>query len=682
MGNRLFSCFLAVCFACVVSAGAQEQKKTVEPADIMNLQQLSDPQLSPDGRYVAFVKSAPGGDPHIWLVPTDGSSPARPFILSGGVDVSPQWSPDSTKIAFLSDRKNPLTEDKVFNFSLEGGNYNSKIPEQQEQPLATNEGNPMPSRQIWLISLDGGEAIPLTDVPGGVRSFQWSKDGRFLAFIRKDPFTAEELKNQQQKQDQILMNQHEKFDRLWIYDFESRQARLLTHEDIEIDDFLWSPDGTRFLARVSPSTTYNDHWYVSKIVILNAKTGEVEQTLLDHASWTVPEWSPDGGSVIFGKRGPRGIATIPVLYNLQTQKEIAIGSSYPATISEIRWTGEHNLTAAAIMGTSCGFLEIDARTGVITKPDDFGGPCEGFTSSKNGEVAYLRQTPEDPDDVYVRSPSGERRLTSANPQVKNWNLPTSEEVTWKSSKDGLTIHGIVLFPLGYQKGQRYKTIVQVHGGPEEAWVNGFHSEWYDWFVVLASHGYVVLLPNPRGSDGQGAAFTEANYRDWGYGDFQDILDGVDLLVAKGIADPNRLGIGGWSYGGFMTGWAITHADRFKVAVDGAGIADVFSMAATSDIAPSYFTEYFGPLALNRSLYDEHSPVRFLEKCHTPVLVLAGEADFRVPTFQSKELYNGLRFLGRQAEMVLYPREHHIFSEKAHQIDSLERMIRWYDAHLH
>lgn len=679
MRTRLFLCLVAIYFAGAVSTAAQE-KKTVEPADIVNLQHVGDPQISPDGRYVAFVKSSSGTAPHIWLAPSDGISPPRPFILGGGADVSPRWSPDSTRIAFLSDRKNPLLGDKIFNFSISGEN-SEKIPEQQEEPLAVNEGNPMPSQQIWLISLSGGEAMPLTNVPGGVRSFQWSTDGRFLAFISKDPYTAEELKDQQEKRDQVVMNQHEKFDRLWTYDFASHQARLVTHENFEVDDFRWSPDGTRFLARVSPSTTYNDHWYVSRIVVLNAETGAVEQTLLNHASWTAPEWSPDGQSVIFGKRGPRGIATTPVLYNLQTQKEIPVGASYLATIGQIQWTGDHELTAAAIMGTSCGFLQIDGRTGEITKPENFVGPCEGFTASKNGELAYLRQTPDDPDDIYVRSQPGERRLTAANPQVKNWSLPTSEELTWKSSKDGLLIHGILLLPPGYQEGQRYKTIVQVHGGPEEAWTNGFHGEWYDWFVVLASHGYAVLLPDPRGSDGQGAAFTEANYRDWGYGDFQDIMDGVDLLIAKGIADPNRLGIGGWSYGGFMTGWTITHTDRFKVAVDGAGIADVTSMAATSDIAPSYFAEYFGPLDPNRTLYDQHSPVRFLENCHTPVLVLAGEADFRVPFSQSEEFYNGLRFLGKDAEMVAYPREHHIFSEKAHQIDSLERMIRWYDAHL-
>lgn len=681
MTKRLVVCLVALDFLCALGARAQA-RKTVEPADIVNLTSVSDPQISPDGRYVAFVKSGPEGGPHIWLVPTDGSSPARIFVLGGGADVSPRWSPDGKEIAFLSNRKNPLAGNPAFRFSITGTKYQGKIPEQEEQPLAPNEGNPMPSQQIWIISLDGGEARPLTDVPGGIRSFEWSHDGKLLAFIRKDPYTEEELKEQQQKKDQIELNKNYKFDRLYIYDFQTQQARLLTHEDMEIDDFSWSPDGTRFVARVSPTPSYNDHWYVSKIVVLDAANGAVEQTLLEHASWTPVHWSPDGRSVIFGKRGPRGIATTPVLYDLQQNKETAIGSSYPATISDLQWTGERQLTAAAIVNTSCGFLSVDPETGAITEPHDFAGPCEGFTSSKNGELAYLRQTPEHPDDVYVRSQSGERRLTHANPQVADWNLPTSEEISWKSSKDGLTIHGILLLPPGYEKGRRYKTIVQVHGGPEEAWTNGFHGEWYDWFTVLASHGYVVLLPDPRGSDGQGASFTEANYRDWGYGDFQDIMDGVDWLIAKGIADPGRLGVGGWSYGGFMTGWTITHTDRFKAAVDGAGIADVFSMATTSDIAPSYFTEYFGPLAENRALYDAHSPVRFLEHCHTPVLVLAGEADFRVPFSQSEELYNGLHDLGKEAEMVAYPREHHIFGEKAHQIDSLQRMLDWYASHIH
>lgn len=673
----IVSCFLL----CAVPLRAQE-RKTVDPADIVNLRHASDPEISPDGKYVAYVVSE-GGGPHIWLVPSDGSHPPQPFVLSGGSDTSPRWSPDSQSIAFLSDRENPLAKSGAFHFSLTGGNYKGKIVPQDEEPDAVNEGNPMPSRQLWLISVAGGEAMPLTAVPGGIKSFKWSNDGKLLAFVRRDPYTAEELERKQQKEDQIEVDKNYKFDRLWVYDLATQQARLITGSDVNIDDFDWSPDGRHFLARVSPTTSYNDHWYVSSIEILNASTGVVEKTLLQRSAPSAVRWSPDGRSVCFGKRGPRGIASVPTVYNLETGKETLVGESYPATINNMQWEPDgKTLTASAILNTSCVFLKVDAATGSVTKPSDLQGPCEGFSVSKDGRAfAYLAETPEHPNEVYVRADKQERMLTKLNPQVANWNLPTSQELSWKSSKDGMTIHGVLLLPPNYQKGQRYKTIVQVHGGPEEAWLSGFHGDWYDWFVVLGSHGYVVLLPDPRGSDGQGPAFTEANYRDWGYGDFRDIMDGVDLLISRGIADPDRLGIGGWSYGGFMTGWTVTHTDRFKAAIDGSGIADVTSMAATSDIAPSYFTEYFGELASHRQLYDEHSPVRFLEHCHTPTLVMVGEADDRVPVSQSEEFYNGLRFLGREVEMVRYPREHHIFAEKAHQIDSLERMLAWYDSHL-
>lgn len=291
------------------------------------------------------------------------------------------------------------------------------------------------------------------------------------------------------------------------------------------------------------------------------------------------------------------------------------------------------------------------------------------------------ETPQRPGEIYVFSDNQVRSLTNTNPQVATWDLGNQQALTWKSSKDGRLIHGVVLFPPNYDSKQRYKTIVHLHGGPVSAWTLGFHGSWYDWGHVLASHGYVVLLPNPRGSSGQGPDFSAANDRDWGNAEFQDIMDGVDLLVTKKIADPDRLGVGGWSYGGFLTAWTVTHTNRFKVAIAGAAMSDLFSMATSTDILPSFLTRYFGPLPPNRALYDAHSPARFLDQCHTPTLVVDGEEDARVPIGQGEALFNGLRFLGRETKMVRYPREGHFFSEKPHQQDSLERMLAWYDAHL-
>lgn len=203
-----------------------------------------------------------------------------------------------------------------------------------------------------------------------------------------------------------------------------------------------------------------------------------------------------------------------------------------------------------------------------------------------------------------------------------------------------------------------------------------------WAQMLASRGYVVFMPNPRGSTGQGWRFAEANRDDWGGGDFHDIMDGVDELVAQKIADPNRLGIGGASYGGYMTSWAVTQTNRFKAAVVGAAVTNLFSFDGNTDITPTFLRNYFLDLPFNRRAdYDSHSAMTFLKNCHTPSLVLHGEADERVPTEQGWEFYNGLRMLGVPVEMVTYPREHHGFHERPHQIDSLQRILEWYDKYL-
>ena len=670
-------------------AQAQE-RKTVDPVDLVNLKQVSDPQISPDGRMVAYVVTTPVAagehkNAHIWLVPWDGSAPARIFVLGNGTDSSPRWSPDGKALAFLSDRENPLANDKSFHFSITGAEERKDLVAQGEKNTAAEEGGtkPKPSEQIWLISLDGGEAYPLTAIPGGVKSFRWSQDGRLLAFVRTDQDTKEEAERNTRKEDQVQVNKNYKFDRLWTYELATHQAHLVTRTDVNVDDFDWSPDGSRFLARVSPTPRIDDYWRVSKIVVLNAASGEIEKTLVEHAAPLPIRWSPDGREAAIAKPGPRDITDVPILYVLDTGKETVAGASYPATIESMEWNPDgKSLLAAAIQGTSAVFLKVDAQSGSATRLNQLHGPSGRFTASHDGqEVAYLVQTREHPNEVTVESNGQEKILTNTNPQVANWNLGTSEELTWKSSKDGVTIHGVLLLPPGYEKGKRYKTVVHAHGGPEEAWTNGFHGSWYDWGVILASHGYVVLLPNPRGSDGAGPAFAEANYRDWGNGDFQDVMDGVDLLISRGIADPERLAIGGWSFGGFMTSWAVTHTDRFKAAIVGAAVTDLFTMATTTDISPSYLDGYYGALASNTKLYDEHSPVRFLDNCHTPVLVMHGEADVRVPISQGEEFYNGLVFMGREADMVRYPREPHIFTEREHQQDSLERMLRWYDAHL-
>ena len=253
----------------------------------------------------------------------------------------------------------------------------------------------------------------------------------------------------------------------------------------------------------------------------------------------------------------------------------------------------------------------------------------------------------------------------------------------EEQKDGKTIYGVLITPPGFTDGKKYPTIVQIHGGPEWGWWSGWLGSWPDWGQYLASHGYVVLLPNPRGSDGQGWEFAEAVREDWGGMDFQDVMSGVDDLIAKNIADPDHLGIGGWSYGGLTSSWAVTHTDRFsKAAVIGAAVTDLISFAGTSDVTPSFPGVYFdGPFYRHWQLYEAHSPLTFVKNAKTPSLILHGEADPRVPTTQGLEFYNALRMLGVPTELVTFPREPHGINERAHQADLLVRILAWYDGHL-
>jgi dipeptidyl aminopeptidase/acylaminoacyl peptidase len=673
---------LSVAYA---SFSLAQQGKVIDPPDIANLKHVNFPQMSPDGKLVAYVVNTPVAagehkDAHIWITPTGEAGHAHPFVMSAGTDIEPRWSPDGESIAFLSDRKNPLAggDHGPFHFSLTGVEGRTDLEARDDKKDGSD-----PGMQLWIISLNGGEAIPLTNITGGIKTFKWSKDGKYIAFVRTDQDTAQEHERKKQKNDEIVVDHDYRYDRLWIYEVAQHQARPLTKTDINIDAFGWSPDGSQIVARVSPTPRIDDYWRVSKIEILSAATGLVEKTLEEHAGYMQPRWSPDGHSIAFSKMTPKQITDQHVIYSLNEGREILVEDSFPGTVEQMEWLPDgKSLMAQATERAHTVVLKIDATSGKSSA-------LEGVTTSA-GEIhlsndgkkfAFLGQTPAQPDEVWVYADDHALLLTDTNPQVKSWKLGTEREINWKSSKDGRTIHGVVDLPPGYEEGKRYKTVVHIHGGPEEAWTIGWHGNWYNYAAMLASHGYVVLLPDPRGSDGAGPAYTEANFQDWGGGDFQDVMDGVDALVAKGIADPDHLAIGGWSFGGFMTAWTVTHTNRFKAAMVGAGVTDLFSMATTTDISPSFSASYFGDLQTYRKLYDEHSPVRYLEQCHTPVLVMHGEADPRVPISQSEEFYNGLRFLRRDVVMVRYPREPHIFTEREHQIDSLSRILHWYDSHL-
>ncbi len=670
--------FIVSSLAVAVGLQAEEQR-ALKPEDLADIRGVSEVQISPDGKRVAFVVTEPADpkkperprDSNIWVVAVDGSEPAHPFAASPKSETSPRWSPDAHYLAFLSDRGEPFDGEKE-----EDGKQKK------------------PKNQIYLLRTDGGEAEQLTAVKGGVEKFEWSPDGKMIAFTMRDPTTDEEQKKQKERDDAIYVDHDYKYARLWAVSLSERKPEQVTRQDLNVTEFAWSVDGRELALLVSATPRLDDVYWHSRLVVVRRLPaqaglgGELVRTLSENASqfWGAPKWSPDGQTIAFFEYTPNKIADWLALAPASGGTVRYLLKDYRGTLRRVEWDRDSkHLLAESNERTKDIFMRIDTSTGAKTPlgaETALSGP--DFTVSADGRtIAYANESGDAPAEVWALT-IGEspRRLTHLHPQVSSWRLGKVKEISWKNKKDGQTLYGVLMTPPDYKAGQPYPTIVEVHGGPQWAWWSGWLGSWHEWAQLLASNGYVVFLPNPRGSTGQGWQFAEANRDDWGGMDFQDIMDGVDYLVEQNIADPNRLGIGGWSYGGFMTSWAVTQTDRFRAAVVGAAVTNLFSFNGTTDITPSFLRIYFRDIPFRRRLgYDNHSAMTFLQNCKTPSLVLHGQADDRVPVGQGWEFYNGLKALGVKTEMVAYPREPHGFKERAHQVDLLRRVLAWYETYL-
>ena len=671
------------------------QTHVVQPSDVANLKTIANPKISPDGRLVAYSLHTPTAsgkprDEHIWIAQTETAGTMRPFIYSEGTDSSPAWSPDGRHLAFLSDRKNPLAENTspfIFKVVTDVQKSTQTAPAEQKDmqpapPAAPDTTSDAEAKdmQIWWISIDGGEAEPLTNLPGGIRSFRWSHDGRHIAFLRTDPDSKAEAERKKAKNDEHVIDHDYHFARMWSYDVTAHTATLLTKADQNIDTLDWSPDDSAIVCRVSPTPRLDDYWRVSKVIIFDAHTGTQKQVIEENSGYQEPTYSYDGLQLAYSRFTQKRTTDVHFVRTLSTSRDVMLEEKLKGTIAEMLWMPDGHLFVNAYVGAHTEANIIDASTLKAKPLQNLPLTSLDFDVSHDGKTfIFLGETPAQPLEVSKWSSGTAQVLTATNPQVSGWSLGTEKEVQWQNPTDHHTVYGVLSLPPGFKTGQRYKTVIHLHGGPEEAFTVGFNANWYNYAALLASQGYVVLQPNYRGSAGQEIAYTEGNYRDWGGRDFQDMMAGVDWLQGQHIADADRMAIAGWSYGGFMTSWAVTHTNHFKAAMAGAAVTDVFSMSTTTDIAPSYVSSYMG--APDAAEYDRHSAVRFAADCHTPVLVLHGEADVRVPLSQGQELYHALKFLGRDTEMVTYPREPHIFSEREHQVDSLTRELAWFDKYL-
>lgn len=641
----------------------QRAAYAITPENVLSIRDVRGLQLSPDGKQIAFVVREPA-DPklpqqprpsNIWIVPSDGSQRPHPMVPDLKNAYSPFWSPDGRTLAFLSDRGVDVTD-------------------------SARQGD-----QVYLLRVDGGDgatAVRLTSVPGGVEGFAWSPDGKMIAFVARDQATPEEQQREAAGYDAIEVDRNYKYNRLWVTNLSDRKAVQITKQDFEINEIAWSPKGDELALDIA--ATPDDSVHLS-LVVVNRLTGEIARTLSTNIS--LPgclKWSPDGRWITFLEGPPtKEFSSWVSVVPSEGGSVRPLMKDYSGTVIALDWTPDSkHLLAQSIEGTREALLKIDSATGAVSKLADIIQTIWEFSFSTNGQtIVYTAQTPESPSDIWVLTKDAPpRQVTDFNPQTKSWRLGKVREVEWKNSKDGLTRRGVLITPPGYQPGKLYPTVVNTHPG-DTAWWAGLHAKWWAWGQLLASNGYVVFLPNTRGVTGEGGRL-HATTADWGGMAFQDLMDGVDYLVAQRLADPNRLGIGGWSNGGFMTEYAITHTTRFKAAVAEAGHSDFFSLYGTSSgMRDSMRITTPESPHKNRKWYDDHSPITLIRNCRTPTLLIHGIRDGGVPVGQAYEFYNGLKDMGVETEMVVYPREGHNIQEYTHQLDLQKRVLAWFDKHL-
>jgi dipeptidyl aminopeptidase/acylaminoacyl peptidase len=621
--------------------------------DIFAIEHVQDAQISPDGRQVAFVVTRGYtvdhrklADAAVWLAPFDGSAPPRRATFGPRSDSSPRWSPDGQTLAFLSDR--------------------------EKQDV----------QQIYLLPLAGGEARRRTDLKAGVTDFAWSPDGAALAFRAPEAESEETERRKKEGFDAVHVDHDHTFTRLWVIRAEGGEARPLTPPTCQVQSFAWFDDGWAVQVSATPSADDFVGWRLLHVA------EEAPEALLWQARYgSLPlAGSADGRRIAWLHQGVDSEGSVDEVLALTvggTPQQIA--ADYSGGMSWVGWMPDgESLLVAAVEGTSTRLGRVAALGGAVADILLGAMLAEGPTPpcvsvSRDGtRIACVTEAGRRPKEVYAGELGGKLRpIARRNEHLAAVHQGATQTIRWRAP-DGLEVEGVLITPADYVDGQRAPLVVHIHGGPLWQWLDRHMASWHDWGQWLAAHGYAVLLPNPRGSFGRGRSYAHCNQAAWGIGDFGDVLSGVDHAIDMGVADGERLGIGGWSYGGYLSAWAIGHTDRFKAAVVGAGVTNLLSFQA-SDI-PSWLPREQMLAAPTEDLerYLRCSPIVSAGRVVTPTLVLHGEADERVPLGQGRELYHALRARQVPVEMVVYPREPHGIGELHHQRDLLERVIGWFN----
>ncbi len=609
-------------------------------------------QISPDGKQVAWVETLTGSTA-IFVAPVEGGrAPQRVTVSAanphaeGGI----AWSPDSQQIAFLSD--------------------------------AAKEGQ----LQLYVSDADGGAPRKLTDVTGFLAAPGWSPDGKTIAILVTEnatraagPLVAETAQTGEIKE--AVSEQ-----RLALVDAATGMLRQISPPDMYVYEYDWSPEGKRF-AIISAPGSGDNNWYIAQLYTLEAAGGAMKSIFKPSLQIANPAWSPDGQRIAFiaGLMSDEpSVGGDVFIINAAGGELRNLTPNLKASATWLTWTPDGRVFFGEYVEGDAAFATLD---GVNRHLDTRWRGSEQLTAwgwgtnlslSRDGKIsAVVRSSYGQPPEVWA-GPIGQwKQITTRNAQLKPvWGEPKS--LHWKS--DGYDVQGWLLYPADFDPAKKYPMVVEVHGGPGAA-VQSHWPDDLDYAGALLGAGYFVLRPNPRGSFGQGEAFTRANVKDFGYGDFRDILAGVDEALRVAPIDPQRLGLTGWSYGGFMTMWGVTQTNRFKAAMAGAGISDWQSYYG-ENLIDQWMIPFFGASVYDDpAVYAKSSAINFIRNVKTPTLIQVGDSDGECPAPQSYEFWHALKTLGVETRLVVYEHEGHMFANPRHKHEVIERTVNWFDAHL-
>jgi dipeptidyl aminopeptidase/acylaminoacyl peptidase len=631
------------------------------PEQVVALRSVTAVAMSPDGQWVAYTATRPRDEvetrapafSELWVVPAAGGEP-RLIVGQPHTAASPQWSPDGRTLTFAA-----------------------TLPQAER-------------RQVYGVAPTGGDPRPLTRSPRGVAAYRHAPDGGRLAYTESVPQPEAITQRRAAGNDVIVASEPGTFMRLFVQPL-GGEAHPVTPADRVVHDFEWAPDGSWLAVQWTQEATADAELMYREMHAVAADGGWTRSLIPTEGKLGPMAFSPRGdqfawlGATEFNDPLAQSLFVVPLRDGRPAGAARNLMPGMEASGEALGWLDDQTVWFVASESTRTGLYRV--RNDGTRMERMAGGGAEIFRTAsfdaRRRAFALPASTALHPNEVFAGSPGRAlRRITRHNDWLAAVQLGAQETVRW-TGPEGWQIEGVVVRPVGYVEGQRYPLAILPHGGPEAVDLDGWNTNPLYPVQVLAGAGYVVFMPNYRGSGGRGVVFSKGDHRDLGGREMEDILTGIDHLAHLGLVDPARVGISGTSYGGYLSAWAATrYTDRFRVAIPFAGLTNWISFTGTTDIPVEMMYVHFDlPIFGNFGLYMDRSPVSHLGGATTPTLIGHGLADDRVHPEQSIQLYNLMRLAGIPVDLVLYPREPHGLRERAHQLDYMGRILDWFDRYL-